>query len=354
MKLDTFLNFLITHNTTIIEVLIGLVLLSVLILSIRTFMFGKEESSGAGSAASIPELEASLKKILEKANQVPSVAAAAAGGAGADTTTLLSEISKLKADLEAKQKKIEELSGGAGAAALDPAATGGGISADERAKLEAQIKELQGKLSEYEIISEDIADLSFYKEQNARLQKELDAVKGGAPVPSQPAPVAAQDPIAASVSALSGDAAMEQPAAPVATPTPAAATPVAAPATSAPVVSGTAPASAEAPSAPPVENVVDDELMAEFAAAVEKQKPSGAGSEASADLGAMNMDKMLAEAAQIKTDVPDLKPEDVLGQSMDENKLLAEANAMRSEDGKGSEDKKLMGEFENFVKKGDT
>ncbi len=351
MKLDTFLNYLITHNTTIIEVLIGLVLLAVLILSIRTFMYGKEESSEAGSPASIPELEASLKKILEKANQVPSVAAAAAGGAGADTTALLSEISKLKAELEAKQKKIEELSVGAGAASVDPAAAGGGISADERAKLEAQIKELQGKLSEYEIISEDIADLSFYKEQNARLQKELDAVKGGASAPSQQPPVAAQDPIAASVSALAGNAPMEQAAAPEAAPVP---VPAPVPAPVATAAAPASPAASAEPPAPPVENIVDDELMAEFAAAVEKQKPSGAGAEASTDLGAMNMDKMLAEAAQIKTDVPDLKPEDVLGQSMDENKLLAEANAMKSEDGKGSEDKKLMGEFENFVKKGDT
>jgi hypothetical protein len=95
---------------------------------------------------------------------------------------------------------------------------------------------------------------------------------------------------------------------------------------------------------------VDADLMAEFDAAVEKQK--AASGEASADLGALNMDKMLAEAADIKTDIPEIKPEDVLSQSLDENKLLQEADAMKKEVG-NPEDKKLMGQFENFVKKGD-
>ena len=36
------------------------------------------------------------------------------------------------------------------------------------AELLAKIKDLEGKLAEYEIIEDDIADLTFFKEENAK------------------------------------------------------------------------------------------------------------------------------------------------------------------------------------------
>lgn len=341
------------HNAMIIEVLVGLTLLAILFLAVRSFLFAKDEPDLGSS--SMADIEQSLKKILEKANQVPSIAAAGAGedfaaGSGAsgggESSSLLAEITRLKTDLESKQKQIEEMSAAASAAPAAAngqaeASSGPSISADEREKLEAQIKELQAKLSEYEIISEDIADLSFYKEQNARLQKELADVKGGAastqtaatPEPSSPPPAVEEKgelvPGLAEALAAASELAASPPAEPE-------------PQVQAPPVEPVA-----APAEPAVENTVDADLMAEFEAAVEKQQKSATDE---TDLGALNMEKMVAEAAQIKTDVPDLKPEDVLNQQLDENKLLQEANAMKAGD---SEDKKLMGQFENFVKKGE-
>lgn len=326
------------HNATIIEALFGIILLLVLFVAVRAFLSAKQEAlGGPASSSSMVEIEEALKKILEKANQVP---AAVAGGEGADQN-LLEEIARLKAELESKKKNIEELAAKSAAVTeqtgkADPAAAAvAGISTDEKKQLEDQIKELQAKLSEYEIISEDIADLSFYKEQNARLQKELEAAKSGA-VASVPAVTQADSPV------VDSPPVQEIPESSKPNPTD-------------PVSPESTAAKSEEAEAPvveaPVENVVDQELMAEFAAAVQKQNQTTAV-ETEADLGSLNMDKMLAEAAEIKTDVADIKPEDVLSQSMDENKLLQEAAAMKSDDA-NAEDKKLMGQFENFVKKGE-
>jgi hypothetical protein len=53
--------------------------------------------------------------------------------------------------------------------------------ANNTGELLEKIKNLEGKLSEYEIIEDDIADLSNFKEENIRLQKELEALKRGGP-----------------------------------------------------------------------------------------------------------------------------------------------------------------------------
>lgn len=404
MKIDSFLNFLFKHNTTIIEVLIASVLVLLVLVALRLFLSSKEPKDSSLSSGSLGDLEASLKKILEKAGGVPAnseVTAAVAAG-NPEAKNLVEEINKLKEELGAKQKQVEELKSNS---AQNTATAAPGLSASDKEKLEAQIKELQAKLSEYEIISEDIADLSFYKEQNAKLTKELENLKSG----GGPAPEAA--PVAAAVAAVVAEAAapvVEAPpaptppapvAAPVATPTPApaavapaveAAAPVAAATEAAPVVAEPTPAGAA--EAPPAENLVDDNLLAEFNAAVESQKaahpetaaaapaaqppppatppaapaapvaaPAPAAEESkvasetptakdeAADLGDMDMEKMMAEAASITANGPDVSAEEALGTALDEEKILKEANAI----GKVSpEDKKLMGDFENFVKKG--
>jgi hypothetical protein len=358
MSLEKFLNFLIAHNATIIEMLLGLTLLVVLFLSVRMFLSAKEPVS-AGGAMDLGNLEATLKQILEKAGQVPTTASA---GSSEDSQKLVAEIANLKSELEAKQKQIE-------AQASAPAATSsaGGISPEDKSKLEAQLADLQAKLSEYEIISEDIADLSFYKEQNAKLQKDLEVLKAGGAVTAVPAtPAAAVEAPAVAV--------VSEPAAPSAEPEIVGKSKAQ---SEEPAAFGSTPAAETGAAAPAAaDNLVDDDLMAEFAAAVERQKTdsgsesgeptavaapataaSGSGApvagaiEASADLGQMDMDKMIAEAAEIKTDVPDVDPEKALGTGVDENKLIQEAAAL---EGVSAEDQKLMGEFENFVKKNES
>lgn len=343
MTIDKFLHFLMSHNATIIEVMIALTLLAVLFLSVRMFLFAKEPA-GSPSNMDLGQMEVTLKKILEKAGQVSFPGNGGETSAGSeDSQKLLAEIQNLKVELESRQRQIEAMK----SAPAEGESASPGLSAADKEKMESQIQELQAKLSEYEIISEDIADLSFYKEQNVKLQKEIEALKSGgaaetpvaSPVPSPTQPPVDHEPapnVNALEEALVDSVKMEVPS----------------------------PAQ-ETQEVPEVgeKNVIDDDLMAEFAAAVEKQKasteisnppvpPAGESSpEESVDLGQMDMDKMLAEAAEIKTDVPDVDPEKALGTQLDENKLLEEAAAL---EGVSSEDKKLMGDFENFVKKSES
>ncbi|WP_413290691.1 hypothetical protein [Bdellovibrio sp. HCB337] len=258
--MEKFLAFWSHHNATIIETLVALILLSALYLAYRTFFGNKGgvdtfDTSGAGAGANTAHIEKTLQKILDQQSTLKA-SGASAGGDGAPTE-LLQELGTLKAALEEKEKQIVVLqekaaqaataakagTGGPSAEAIAAAASAAaGLAEKERADYEARIKELEARLAEYEIISEDIADLSFFKEENARLTKELEEARagggGGAPSSAPAAPAAPA-------------------AAPASEPAPAAA---AAPAPNIPEPSAEA------------ANAIDDSLMAEFAKAVEGQK----------------------------------------------------------------------------------
>ena len=329
MSLESAINYIISHNVMLIEMLIGLILFIVLFLAFRSFWGAKENEENP--SANMGQLEETLKKLLEKANFV------SGNGAGSEEQSkLASEIQNLKVSLEEKQSLIEQMktqSTGAKAIASD-------LSSDEKKKLDDQLKELQGKLAEYEIISEDIADLSFYKEENAKLQKELSNLKDTSLMMTQavanknPTPVA--EPVIAEPKVTA--AVEEVPPGPM----------TAAAVTEEPGGVITAP-----------DPTLNDDILAEFAQAVESQKAGSTDTlakaqepvaekieEATVDLGTMDMDKMLAEASGIDENaVGDAVVEHELEKAPDTDKLISEAAALTVED------KQLMGEFENFVKK---
>ena len=257
VNLEKFLEFWTQNNRLIIELTFGFIFILILFLIYRQF-FSHEtvHSENVGSAQiniNTAEIEEKLQKIMEsqlnfkgqlgslESSTSTSPSSAPGSSASADLAPLQKEVEALKEQLKSKDVKIEELAkAGAAAAAGAPSAAGAAAASPE---LEAKIKELEGRLQEYEIISEDIADLSFYKEENARLQKELADLKGGKPALEavKPAPAAA-------------------PVAPTPVPAPAVA------ATPAPAVETPAPAAESAP------GPVDDDIMKEFAAAIEDQK----------------------------------------------------------------------------------
>lgn len=260
MNLEKFLEFWTQNNRLIIELTFGFIFILILFLIYRQFFSHETTHSESMGSAQInintAEIEEKLQKIMESQlnfkGQLGSLESSAStatpvtggGAASADLAPLQKEVEALKEQLKSKDVKIEELAkAGAAAAGGAPAAAGAGAPSPE---LEAKIKELEGRLQEYEIISEDIADLSFYKEENARLQKELADLKGGKP------PLEAVKPA---------------PAATPAAPTPApAAPPASAPAATPAAVATPAPAAESAP------GPVDDDIMKEFAAAIEDQK----------------------------------------------------------------------------------
>ncbi|WP_295903711.1 hypothetical protein [uncultured Bdellovibrio sp.] len=249
---------------------------------------GKPASRNGGGASEDFDVDVDLDE-MEKS----SVSSSKAAGAAAASGESAAEVSQLRLSLTESHQKIETLqkqlkealtaaeeaaaSGGASAAG----ASEGGANSAANDELAGKVRDLEARLAEYEIISEDIADLSRYREENDQLKKELEALKAGGAKPAAAAAAPAPETPKVEV------APEPEPA-----PTPeVAAAPAEEP----------APAAAEAPAQEPSSDLIDDELMREFAAAVEGQKAldkaaekAGDGSEA-AKAGNDESDKLMSE-----------------------------------------------------------
>lgn len=340
MKIDKFLHFWTQHNVAIIEILIGTILLISIYVAWKT-LFSKDSGGAGGDAVHVDtaHIEQTLQKILENQAKAPVAAAPAfdltaalpadAGDVPPEVAAKLAaahaEVQRLTGEVESRNKQVEILqqqvaeaekkaaSAGEAAPAAAPAAGGADTSA-----LEAKIKELESRLEEYEIISEDIADISKYKEENTKLLEENKQLKeeiqrlkdqlanqpaGGAGIPVDPAldipsdvaalmeqPVAVEEVVEESVPDAAAEMAAEVAAEVAANP------------------------------AEPVD-VLSDDLMAEFEAAVAQQQQGTLAEEPAAPEPA-------AEAG-VSSEVVSAKSDDSL-----------------------AETEQLIGEFENFIKKG--
>lgn len=189
MNLEKYLSF-VTHRS---ESIIQWLFLAILLLSgilIARALFGKK-TEGEPAAAAIGggvDLQTALQRIMEQTTKLESVSLeklSSQGVAAVDT-----QVQALKAELASREEEISKLK----AAGQAPAGAAAGPELD---KLTSRIKELEGKLSEYEILEDDIADLSLYKEENARLRTEIDQIKagGGAVAPQAPAAAAPEKPV---------------------------------------------------------------------------------------------------------------------------------------------------------------
>jgi hypothetical protein len=354
VTVDQILLFFSKNNVAIIEGLVAAIILLGLFVGYRGFFGKKDPESSLGGGLDTAQLEKTLQKILDaqgsshKTGDEALSAAFKEGAAGhgespeevqqlkVSLTENIKELEVIRAELQISEKKVAELqaagaSGGAAPAAAAPAA--------DTSELDNKIKDLEARLAEYEIISEDIADLSRYKEENEQLKTEIGTLKqGGGAAPAAPAPVAA---------------------APAPTPEPTPAPKVAetaAPAESAPelteqdVDAALAAAQAEAATPTPeaeAESVINDELMKEFSAAVEGQKKesldvAAAPAEEAAPADSVIDDELMKEFAAA-----------VEGQKKESlDAVAAKAGKGDKEgEGKSAEDSELMNEFENFVNK---
>lgn len=263
MNLERFLQFWSAHNQTIIQVLIVLTLVFIVALVFIT-LFGSKEADVEvnGSVTLSADLEKSLQKMLETQITAKSAVFDFSKGQATDpqlqaasgevTAEAKAEIERAKAEIVAREKTIQDLKAqlvqvSNQAAEAKPAGDSSG--------LESKIKELEARLAEYDIISEDIADLSRYKEENEKLKAQLQnapaapapasAAAAPAPAPAAPAPVAPPE-----LKAVESEPTLEQMVAE--------ATAVAAPAAETTSIESS--------------TSIDDDLMKEFAAAVEGQK----------------------------------------------------------------------------------
>ncbi|XGC79847.1 hypothetical protein ACES2L_10950 [Bdellovibrio bacteriovorus] len=337
MTIEKFLSFWSQHNTVIIESLVGLVIFLSLVLAYRSF-FGKKgdasHSSEAGSNLDTAQLEKTLQKILDNQSSgtpaksrpaedlgmdvdlgldtATESAASPSGEAGVEVEQMKISLADSQKRIEALQAQLKEAQGKAQEAMLAAqsttaaAAAAGSADSGQSAELAAKVKDLEARLSEYEIISEDIADLSRFREENEELRKQLEGLQKGLGA-SYVAPVEEAAPAAAPAAAPE-PAPTPEPVA--AEPAPEAAAPITEPEIALEPVIESVVEPTPAPAADAGSELIDDELMKEFAAAVEGQK------------------KEALDSAAAKAGEGSEKPKE----SADESE-------------------KLMNEFENFVAK---
>lgn len=260
MDIRALLQFVANHVEQIFGTTLVLFFVTCLLLLIRSIGSKKEGDSHGTVTATIDahSVEEAVRRALN--SHGPLVASGNGGGGsipeGASPENINQAIRERDARIEQLSKELEMLRSQVANAAAGPEAGVIGISDSELAELRAKLDEMQARLSEYEIIEDDIADLSMFKEENARLKTEIDDLRlklsNLSTIKDSPA-IVQQAPAAIPTSALSD---LSPPAEPDDL--------LAAIATNAP--SSTPSAASSTPASD------DDDVMREFAAAVQVQK----------------------------------------------------------------------------------
>lgn len=203
MDLDKILQFVPTHIEQIIGVLLALFIVTSILLLIRSL---REKTEDNNQSLDVGTIEGALKRVL--AQNPPTVVEKVVGGEGggesniADLAPLKNALIEKERQLAALNAELTEAKAQAAQAVLQGGSAAGGAqpsvqvegSATAVAALEMEIADLKAKLAEYEIIEDDIADLALYKEENARLKREIEEVRAN-PQSSSAATATAEQPI---------------------------------------------------------------------------------------------------------------------------------------------------------------
>jgi hypothetical protein len=194
MDLNGLIRLIFAKNDLLLGISISLLLIVTVLMLIRSVMEDRQSEKRGGSAdldskALNSAIEGAMKKVLADKGIQGAIGAAAGasshGGAlGGEGTGLTADAVELKKSLSEKEAKISALMSDLDAlkVQMDSATSvspNGGPAADgvDVGALQAKLAELQAKLAEYEIIEDDIADLSLFKEENKKLKAELATLK---------------------------------------------------------------------------------------------------------------------------------------------------------------------------------
>jgi len=335
VNLEKFIAFVTSHNEAIIQWLfLGILLLAGSLIARSLFGKKDEEPAVATEAAGGTDLQSALEKILAQTTKLESISLDKLSPQG--VAEVDAQVQALKADLAAREVELSQLKSAGGAGGESGGGGNGSQNSEEAAALSARVKELESKLSEYEILEDDIADLSLYKEENARLKTEIDRIKGGGAASAEAAPAAdgtaEQAPAGEDIVAEFAHAVGQESDLPPAADGPT----MEIPDTGDPMadfestvqlekqLAGDAPASTPAPVAEPASaaqpaasaQAEADDLFAEFSAAAPEEEQ---------DSATLDTEKMMAEMAALVGMEPS---ESALEEGIDTEKMAAEATTL--------------------------
>lgn len=271
MTVEQFLLFWNQYNMSIIEGLVAVIIILCLFLGYQTF-FGKNNSESAEGGLDAAQLEQVLEKFV---HALPADKGTGTSEKSEELESLSASLTESKALIDSLKAQLAEAQKLA-AIPIAPAAPATGeptLNLPENEALQSKIRDLETRLSEYEIISQDIADLARYKEENAKIRLQLEGLMNNAPPPPSPqvmpeavapipSPIDAEPIPEAKLSPVSEVPSVETESSPLAPSETPIETPAETPAESIPEKSPEEIA----------ENLIDDDLMKEFALAVENQQ----------------------------------------------------------------------------------
>lgn len=191
--MNEIINWITSHNALMIQSVFSIVMVLVVVYVYRIYFV----SSGSNEASE--DIEALNKKITQLIQQQAGSTKAISGDTGSnssgaseksdgqiesnETSELKNEIIKLKEQLNEAEKKIFELAPTNGSAnnSVNSAAlanTAGAAealaaSSSQVKELTEKVQQLEARLSEYDIIADDIAELSQLRADNIELKKKI-------------------------------------------------------------------------------------------------------------------------------------------------------------------------------------
>ena len=180
--------FLATYNPQIIQTGFAVVLLLIIVYVYRAFFMATDSTRESAELTHSPAIEQKLNQILEQQKSKNSGSAASSASTAARSQNAEEEIDKLKAEIYNLRQQLNEtekkvFEAGSSATSDQPQASNadatasdsgpGNITEAAHEEVVVKVKELESRLAEYEIIADDIAELSQLRSDNARLKEQL-------------------------------------------------------------------------------------------------------------------------------------------------------------------------------------
>ena len=195
--MSIFLDWFTTHIAGVIQTLAGLIICVTLVFAYRLFFIksiqSSRDNSGSESNPTLDFIEEKLNKLLIQQSALK-VTASSLSASGDISSEQVSDISRLKDMLKQKENEILNLRNNS-SANTDKTAASSDVSVsidneaikkaqaqsilevkklnDQLSLYQTQIDDLKSRLSDYEIIAEDIADLQKFKKENELLKDQL-------------------------------------------------------------------------------------------------------------------------------------------------------------------------------------
>lgn len=174
--METILSLFIFKDAYVVSFLVAGIMITVLLLLM--FNFKSPESVIMNEVNSSENVEGALRRVLSEKSWVGAQGAADS----VDSAEAVKRVNALENEVLSKDREIADLHKQLTQGNPLAGAAAGGDNSD----LMSKIDELEARLREYEIIEDDIADLSLYKAENEKLKSELDNLKGSGAAPLAP------------------------------------------------------------------------------------------------------------------------------------------------------------------------